>query len=149
MSARPLEVTLLRPTLLGLLRLGWANQMTIADTEVRWRQKRIDLAFLSPKVAVGCVAIELKIDNWASALRQAHLNRILTASSWIATPRVTELQERRAHNLGVGVLLVTGRGVYPLLYPRTGGDRQEVLVDALNSRHRRVRDLLGETLYGR
>lgn len=149
MSARPPELTLLRPTLLGLLRLGWANQMTIADTEVRWHQKRIDLAFISPQVAVGCVAIELKIDNWASVLRQAHLNQLLTTSSWIATPRVTALQEQRARYLGVGVLLVTGRGVYPLLYPQTGNDRQHILVDALSTRRRRLRDLLGETLRGR
>lgn len=146
MSPRPPELTLLRPTLLGLLRLGWANQMTIADTEVRWRQKRIDLAFISPMVDISCVAIELKIDNWASALRQAHLNQLLTASSWIATPRVTELQERRARSLGVGVLLVTSRGVYPLLYPRMAPGRHAILLDALSARGRRVRDLLGETL---
>ena len=146
MSQRPPELTLLRPTLLGLLRLGWANQMTIADTEVRWHQKHIDLAFISPMSDIGCVTIELKMDNWASALRQVRVNQLLTASSWIAAPRVTELQERRARSLGVGVLLVTDRGVYPLLYPRMGHGRHDILIDALSTRGRRVRDLLGETL---
>ena len=121
--------------------------MTIADTEVRWHQKRIDLAFISPMVDIECVAIELKIDNWASALRQSHLNQLLTASSWIAAPSVTAMQDRRARSLGVGVLLVTTRGVYPLLYPRKATGRHEILVDTLTTSGRRFRDLLGETLH--
>jgi hypothetical protein len=146
-SARPAESSLLRPTLLGLLRLRWANQMTLADVEVPWHQKRIDLVFVSPEAEIGCVAIEFKIDNWASALRQAHLNRLLTPSSWIATPRVTELQEKRARKLGVGVLFVTARGAYPLLYPTIAVGRKGILHEVVSSRRRRLRDLLGETLH--
>jgi len=145
-SSRPAETTLLRPTLLGLLRLGWVSQMTPAETEVRWHQKRIDLAFVSSMPAVGCVAVELKVDNWASVLRQARLNRILSPSSWVATPNVSELQERRARSLGVGILLVTARGVYPVLYPARDAGREQILIDAISARGRRIRDLLGETL---
>lgn len=146
MSARAPEATLLRPTLLGLLRLRWVTQMTLADTEVRWHQKRIDLAFVSSESEIGCVAVELKMDNWPSALRQAHLNRVLTPSSWVAMPTVTERQERRARRLGVGILLVTGSGVYPLLYPMRDTGRQQILIDEVRLRGRCIRDLLGETL---
>jgi hypothetical protein len=146
-TIREAESSLLRPTLLGLLRLRWANQMTLADVEVPWHQKRIDLVFVSPEAAIGCVAIEFKIDNLASALRQAHLNRLVTPSSWIATPRVTELQEKRAQKLGVGVLLVTAKGAYPLLYPMIARSRDGILREILSSRRRRLRDLLGETLH--
>jgi hypothetical protein len=123
--------------------------MTRADTEIPWHQKRIDLAFLSPRAEVGAVAIELKVDDTARAIDQATLNRYLTPSSWVATwtgpsPKVLA----SAESAGVGVLLIAERGVYPLVYPRLGERRTDALIVHLNETPRRVRDLLSELRRG-
>lgn len=125
------------------MRLGWVNQMSLADVEVRWHQKRVDLAFASTSPAMGTVAIELKVNSTGRAIVQASLNRYLTSSSWVATwamPSPTVL--RRAESSGVGLLLVTERGIYPVLHPRAGEARTTALIDHLAERRRRVRDLL-------
>ncbi len=146
---RRAEQTLLRPTLLGLLRLRWLNQMSRADVEIPWHQKRVDLAFLSPRDAVGPVAIELKVDSTARAIEQAALNRFLTPASWVATwTPANERTRNTAQREGVGMLLVTDRGVYPVLYPRRGEARTTALHSHLISSGRRVRDLLSELRHG-
>lgn len=143
------EQSLLRPTLLGFLRMGWLSQMSLADTEIGWHQKHIDLAFLSSRSEIGPVAIELKVNSTSRAIAQAGLNRYLTPSSWAATwtppsPRVLG----RAVAEGVGLLLVAERGVYPLVYPRVGEPYTTALADHLTERRRRVRDLLSYLRYG-
>jgi hypothetical protein len=131
------------------MRLRWVNQMSLADVEVRWHQKRIDLAFVSPRPEFGTVAIELKVNSTGRAISQAALNRYLTSSSWVATwamPSAGVL--RRAETQGVGVLLVTERGVYPVLHPKPGEARTTALTDHLTERRRRVRDLLSAIRHG-
>ena len=147
-TRRP-EHTLLRPTLLGLLRLRWLNQMSRADTEVPWRGKRIDLAFLSPQPEIGAVAIELKVDGTGRAITQAALNRYVTDSSWVATwtsPSRRLLDHAAVE--GVGMLLIASRGVYPLLYPRRGAPHTDALSEYLSACPSRVRDLLSELRHG-
>ncbi len=77
----PPERQLLLPTLRGLLRLGWATQMTSAGVEIPWHQKRIDLAFMQGD---DVVAIELKVDKWRKAVDQAFVNRWAAERSWVA-----------------------------------------------------------------
>jgi len=129
--------------------MGWVSQMSLADVEVAWHQKHIDLAFLSNRAEIGPVAIELKVNSTSRAIAQAVLNRYLTPSSWAATwtppsPKIL----RGAVAEGVGVLLVADRGVYPLVYPRVGEPHTEALANHLIERRRRVRDLLSYLRYG-
>jgi hypothetical protein len=147
--ARRAESTLLRPTLLGLMRLGWVNQMSLADTEIGWHQKHIDLAFQSKQSVAGPVAIELKVNSTSRAIVQASLNRYLTPSSWVATwtPPTSKVLAR-ARKEGVGVLLVVEGGVYPVLYPRRGEPHTDALVEHLEGHKRRVRDLLSFLRHG-
>lgn len=143
------EESLLRPTLLGLLRLGWVSQMSFADVEVRWHQKRIDLAFMGTEANAYPTAIELKVNSTGRAIDQASLNRYLTSASWVATwamPSPAVL--RRAQAKGVGILLVTERGAYPVLSPASGEPRTSALAEHLLNRRRRVRDLLSAIRHG-
>lgn len=127
------------------MRLKWLHQMTLADVEIGWHGKRVDLAYLSPNASVGPVAIELKVDSTKRAITQASLNRMMTPHSWVATytppSAVTRAQATKA---GVGLLLVLDRGVYPIQAPGDGKARTSHLDDFLRTRGRRVRDLLGE-----
>lgn len=145
-TSRKAERTLLRPTIVGLLRLGWLNQMTLADTEIPWHQKRVDFGFISRSEDVRTVAIELKVDSTSRAIEQAELNRYLTPSSWVATwtlPRSSMLA--KAERAGVGMMIVVEpRGVYPIAYPRVGRPYTTAFVDHLQVRRRRVRDVLSE-----
>lgn len=131
------------------MRLGWVNQMSLADVEVGWHQKHIDLAFQSKDAAAGPVAIELKVNSTSRAIDQASLNRYLTPSSWVATwtPPTSKVLAR-AHNEGVGVLIVVEAGVYPVLYPRRGEPHTEALAEHLQEHKRRVRDLLSFLRHG-
>ena len=140
---RKAEQSLLRPTILGLMRMKWLNQMSLADVEVAWHQKHVDFAFMSPNRDIGPVAIELKVSNTSRAIDQAALNRYLTPSSWAATwtpPSEKILDKAGKH--GVGILLVTPRGAYPVSFPRMGEPHTSALAEHLESRRRRVRDLL-------
>lgn len=139
------EESMLRPALLGLLRLGWVSQMTLADTEVPWYQKRVDLAYMDVRKSSLPVAIELKINSTSRAISQAALNRYLTPDSWAAiwTPPGTSILQK-ARQEGVGLLLVTESGLYPLVRPRAGEPLIDTLSEHLLKRGRRVRDLLSD-----
>lgn len=141
----------MRPTLLGLLRLRWVSQMSLADTEVHWHGKRVDLAFaLRPGYEAGPVAaVELKVRDTRKAIQQAALNRFLTPSSWVATwtpPSAPLLQ--LAESEKVGIFLLAERGLYPVLFPARGEPLTDALQGALSERGRRVRDILSEIRYG-
>lgn len=143
------ESSLLRPTLVGLLRLGWLHQMTLADTEIQWYGKRIDLALLPSGSEPVPIAVELKVRDTRRAIHQAALNRYLTPASWVATssapsPPLLDL----AGAEGVGVLLVTDPGVYPLIHPRQGKAHTDELREHLEARRRRVRDILSGLRHG-
>jgi hypothetical protein len=123
--------------------------MSLADIEISWHQKHIDLAFMSSRSDVGPVAIELKVNSTSRAIAQAALNRYLTPSSWAATwapptPRILE----RAQAEGVGLFLVADRGLYPLVYPRMGEPHTAALAHHLVDRRKRVRDLLSYLRHG-
>jgi hypothetical protein len=147
-SARPAEASLLRPTLLGLLRLGWLHQMSPAAAEVPWYQKRLDLAFVGVRPEIGAVAVELKVDDWRGAIEQARLNRLLTCQSWVALWQATPPVVRWASTAGVGVLIITSRGVYPTQYPRAGTPISTALEGQIRSEGQRVRDLLSSLRHG-
>lgn len=147
-AKRP-ESSLLRPTLLGLLRLRWVSQMSLADTEVHWHGKRIDLAFSPVASGADPAAIELKVASTRRAIEQAALNRYLTPSSWVATwTPPTEPLIEHAGEEGVGLMLVSERGAYPLLYPRHGALHTNALAQHLCDQQRRVRDILSELRHG-
>lgn len=143
------EHSLLRPVLLGLLRLRWLSQMSLADTEVHWHGKRIDFAFVPRTADADPVAIELKVDDTRRAIEQASLNRYLTPSSWVATwtppsePLIDHASEEQ-----VGLFLVAERGLYPLVYPRRAEPHTQVLAAHLVGANRRVRDILSELRRG-
>jgi hypothetical protein len=117
--------------------------MVLADVEVPWHQKHVDLAFLSKQEGIGPVAIELKVNSTSRAIGQAALNRYLTPSSWVATAATPSRPVlKSAFSEGVGVMLVAERGVYPLLYPRVGRAHTDALIEHLHRRNCRVRDIL-------
>lgn len=131
------------------MRLGWINQMSLADTEVRWHQKRIDLAFVSADRDLGTTAVELKVNSTSRAIAQARLNQYAATTSWVATwampsPSVLALATAQ----GIGVLLVTDRGAYPALHAATGEPATVSLTAHLSEQQRRVRDLLSALRHG-
>ena len=137
------EAQLLQPTIRGLLRLGWCNQMSPAGMEVRWREKRLDLVVVR---GAHTIAVELKVDDWRRAVRQAYLNRWAVHESFVGIwhSRLTCKAWDHAHEAGVGILIVTPRTVYPLAAssesPPTA-DFEDVL-ELVRSEAMRVRDLL-------
>jgi hypothetical protein len=135
---------MLLPVLRGLLRLGWAQQMSRAALEVPWHQKRVDLALSSS--GFGVITIELKVSKWRHAIDQAYVNRWVSASSWVGLWHecITNDTYRYARETEVGLLAVTGRTVYPLVWPgpapRPGGTLQ--LEPTIAAAGFTVRDLL-------
>jgi hypothetical protein len=133
------------PVLRAALRIGWASQMSLASTEIRWHQKRLDLGLVSGE---GLVVIELKVADWRRAVQQAHVNRWIAKSSWVALWH--ESAGRAAYDvaadLGVGVLLVTERTAYPWLMPAPPvrpGEASPILSE-IETRGTRIRDLLSQ-----
>lgn len=143
-SSQPPEAAMLLPTLRGLIRLGWAQQMSPAALELPWHQKRIDIALLSS--ACGVIAVELKVSKWRKAIDQAYVNRWATDSSWVGVWHecITADSYKYAARAGVGMLAVTRDTVYPLVLPdrsphRAASSRfeREIALGGL-----RLRDLL-------
>lgn len=142
----PPENDLLLPVLRGVIRLGWAGQMTPAAVEVPWHQKRVDLAVLPD--ASSLIAIELKVAKWRQAVDQAYVNRWASTSSFVAIWHqcITLDTYSYATSQGVGLLAVTENTVYPLLdaapapRPVAGGR----LVQEVVRGRMRLRDLLSD-----
>jgi hypothetical protein len=131
------------PVLRATLRIGWASQMSPASTEIRWHQKRLDLALIG---AEGLVAIELKVTDWRRAIRQAHVNRWVAKESWVALwhEAANNSAFNAAGDLGVGLLVVTENTAYPWLMPEppVRPSAESPLRDLIATRGTRVRDLL-------
>jgi hypothetical protein len=131
------------------MRLGWIHQMSPAAAELRWYQKRLDLALVSISPQIAPLAVELKVSDWGRAIEQARLNRLLTNQSWVALWRAGPSVIRRARVAGVGVLIVTPRGVYPAQYPRLGTPATNTsLEEQIRAEGQRVRDLLSSVRLG-
>jgi hypothetical protein len=123
--------------------------MSLADTEIPWYGKRVDLALLPLGTDVHPVAVELKVRDTRRAIDQAALNRYLTPTSWVATPsEPSPLLLEIAGAEGVGVLLVSDPGVYPLIHPTSGQPHTGELREHLEAKRRRVRDILSELRHG-
>jgi hypothetical protein len=140
----PPEAALLLPVLRGVLRMQWASQMSKADIEVRWHQKRLDLAVLSGDERL--MVVELKVGDWRRAVDQAFVNRWAADSSWVALwhEKVTGAAYEAAQEAGVGLLIVTKRTVYPALRPDMPVRPGEVtsVFDSVTRGTTRIRDLL-------
>jgi hypothetical protein len=143
--AAPPESALLLPVLRGVLRLEWASQMSKADIEVRWHQKRLDLCILSDEERL--VVVELKVGDWRRAVDQAFVNRWAADSSWVALwhERVSAGAYEASHDAGVGLLIVTKRTVYPAVWPEPPVRPGEVtsVFESVRRGTTRIRDLLG------
>jgi hypothetical protein len=104
---------------------------------------------VSTQPKLGIVAVELKVNSTSRAIGQAVLNQYVAPCSWVATwATPSSVIFQRAETQGVGILLVTDRGVYPALYPRVGQPRTAALGDHLMTRRRRARDLLSALRHG-
>ncbi|HZQ80745.1 MAG TPA: hypothetical protein VFB25_02080 [Gaiellaceae bacterium] len=144
--AAPPEAALLLPVLRGVLRMQLASQMSKADIEVRWHQKRLDLAVLSDDESL--MVVELKVGDWRRAVDQAFVNRWAADSSWVALwhEKVTGAAYEAAQEAGVGLLIVTKRTVYPALRPDRPVRPGEVtsVFDSVKRGTTRIRDLLAD-----
>lgn len=144
----PPERALLRPVLRGLLRLGWANQMSLAADEVPWHEKRIDLV-VAPSGG-GALALELKVSDWGRAISQAYVNRWVAEQSWVVVwhSRVTPRSIDAALEASVGLMVVTHDTIYPVVRPGApvaSLPKHGPIHDVLAVRRTRMRDLLGRT----
>lgn len=143
-SPHPAESALLLPVLRGVMRLGWAQQMTPAAVELKWHQKRIDLAVCSNDF--GLISIELKVSKWRKAIDQAYVNRWASTYSWVGVWHecITRDTYSYARDAGVGLLAVTQHTVYPLSYSdeTTRPEAIRRFEDEVVSGGLRVRDLL-------
>ena len=142
----PPEAALLLPVLRGVLRMDWgASQMSKADIEVRWHQKRLDLCVLPGDERLH--VIELKVGDWRRAVDQAFVNRWAADSSWVALwhENVTGAAYGAAQDAGVGLLVVTKNTVYPALRPEAPIRPGEVtsVFESVKRGRTRIRDLLG------
>jgi hypothetical protein len=128
----------------GVLRMQLASQMSKANIEVRWHQKRLDLALLSADESL--MVVELKVGDWRRAVDQAFVNRWAADSSWVALwhEKVTGAAYEAAQEAGVGLLIVTKRTVYPALRPDMPVRPGEVtsVLDSVKRGTTRMRDLL-------
>lgn len=145
-AVMPPERALLRPVLRGLLRLGWANQMSLAADEVRWHEKRIDLVVAPP--GGGTLALELKVSDWGRAISQAYVNRWVADQSWVVVwhSRVTPRSFDAALEASVGLMVVTWDTIYPIIRPGSpvaSLPHHGPIHDVLAIRRTRMRDLLG------
>jgi hypothetical protein len=145
-SAYPAEAALLLPTLRGLVRLAWADQMTPAGLEIAWHQKRVDLVVASS--GTGVLAVELKVSKWRRAIDQAYVNRWAATSSWVALWHacITAKTYRYAQQAGVGVLAVTANTVYPVVRAESAATEHlaQSLAAGVEQGGRNIRDLLGQ-----
>lgn len=145
-AVAPAEAALLLPVLRGLLRLGWAHQMTPAAVEVPWHQKRIDLVVADER---RLLTVELKVDKWRRAIEQAYVNRWAADEAWVALwhSYVTPDAVRRAADAQVGLMIVTRRTVYPMQYPGPPPRSSDLAVrDTLGARESRLRDLISSAI---
>ena len=88
-----------RPIGASLERLSEANM--VRATRRRWVPRPLSKTFAATRI----IAIEAKICDWRSALRQAHLNTWFAQESYILVPHVPrgELLLQEASCLGLGV----------------------------------------------
>jgi hypothetical protein len=139
----PPEGAMMLPVLRAALRIGWASQMSLASTEIRWHQKQLDLGLVSGS---GLFVVELKVADWRRAVRQAFVNRWIAEASWVALWHETtgEAAYNAAAEAGVGILVVTEKTAYPWLLPAPPihPNEESPITRAIQTRGTRVRDLL-------
>ena len=99
------EVDMYQPLLRLFFRLG----LTVA--EVPFFGKRIDLLFGTPSL-LSLYAVETKLHDWRSALKQAALNQLAAQRSYIAVPwrlatRLADREEDLFRRYDVGLIGVS------------------------------------------
>ena len=110
------ESTLMPVLMRWLAGTGRLRMQTRVAYEVPWLGRRVDLALITGRGVTS--AFELKIGRLQRVLEQAAYNRSAFHRSWVVTanrPRVDGL--RWARELGVGLLVVQGGVVTPLVAP--------------------------------
>lgn len=110
------EAALLPILMRWLVGTGRLRTRTQVAYEVPWLGRRVDLALLTSRGVT--TAFELKIGRLQRVLEQAAYNRLSFHRSWVVTgnrPRPDGL--RWAHELGLGLIVVTGDLVIPLVEP--------------------------------
>ena len=93
--------------------------------EVPFFGKHIDLVFTEPSMRTIC-AVEVKLTNWRSALRQASLNQLFACYSYAAFP--AKLAQRLA-KFGAQVFLESGIGIISI------SDSPEIILPAAKSNY--------------
>lgn len=110
------EQALLPSLLRWLVATGRLRSQTRVAYEVPWLGRRIDVALVTGRGMTS--AFELKIGRLQRVLEQAAYNRASFHRSWVVTGNRPKSEGLRwARELGVGLIVVQGEGVTPLLVP--------------------------------
>jgi hypothetical protein len=110
------EAALMPALLRWLVATGRVRSRTGLAYELPWLGRRVDLALITSRGLT--TAFELKIGRLQRVIEQASYNRASFHRSWIVTgnrPKPEGLGWAR--DLGVGLLVVQGDAVLPLLQP--------------------------------
>lgn len=110
------EAVLLPTLLRWLVATGRVRTRTRVAHEVPWLGRRVDLALLTGRGVTS--AFELKIGRLQRVIEQAAYNQASFHRSWVVTgnrPKADGLHW--ALELGVGVIVVQGGDVIPLVAP--------------------------------
>lgn len=93
--------------------------------EVPFKRKRIDIAFCD-KSCKKVYAIEVKLNDWKKALKQAALNQIVCNYSYVALP---ESKINRMNQNDFEYFLMNGVGLFSV------GERVKVIITAQESKY--------------
>jgi hypothetical protein len=107
----------LMPTLMRwLVATGRVRSQTRVARELPWLGRRVDLALLTARGLT--TAFELKIGSLQRVIEQAAYNRASFHRSWVVTGNHPKPEGLRwAQELGVGLVVVRGDAVLPLVSP--------------------------------
>jgi len=117
MPKPPAEADLLQPLVAGIAARRWVGSRSIVVEELPWSGRRVDLVALTSTNTT--IAFELKLNTTRRAIQQSTYNRLAFDRSYVVTAvQPTEASIKAAENVGVGVIVVTEKGISVVLQAR-------------------------------
>lgn len=132
----------LMPTLMRwLIATGRVRSQTRVVAELPWLGRRVDLALLTGRGLT--TAFELKIGRLQRVIEQAAYNSASFHRSWVVTGNRPKAEGLRwARDLDVGLLVVRGGAVIPLVFPTAHRPHPAALARLRSAIHARAQVLV-------
>lgn len=117
MTKRPAETDLLQPLVAGIAARKWVGPRSIFVEELAWSGRRVDLVAMTSTRRT--MAFELKLNSTRRAIQQSSYNCLAFDRSYVVTAvRPIEASIKAAEAVGVGVIVVTKKGISVVLQAR-------------------------------